>query len=199
MLYFTYFKLWRQNEITLLSTEKRKCNHQDKSQSSNFGTFGLSPHLIQRLSCTWLVTTESEWPFGLQWNTLGKLFSLYSFKNSNCSTSFKILCQGNSINISLRSLQDFLHFFHPVNSPGFSMTHNNCPQKNKYTFHLTDSAVALVSPSGSHQTWEEEVPRGRQEVGHPQFTASSPTSYSECWGHSLSIFLSTTPKGQLPV
>lgn len=62
-------------------------------------------------------------------NTLGKLFSLHSFQNSNCSTSFKIPCQGNSISISLRLLPDFLNFFSPVKSLGFSMTHIHCPQK----------------------------------------------------------------------
>lgn len=132
-----------------------------------------------------LVSNEISWENCFPWTHL---------KTANCSVLFKDLLSREFNEHQPEVTSWLLKLFHPVNSPGFSMTHINCPQKNRFTFHHTDSAVALVSPLASHQMWKEEVLKGSLKVknaGSPIVQCLFSKQLPRALGYRLCGFLRT--------
>lgn len=114
---------------------------------------------IQTLTSTWLATVKSEWPFGLQWVALGKFFSRHSFQNSNSAAApCKTACQGNSISISVGSPRGFLNSVILWIPLGF---HDSYQLSKKKVINVSSYRFQL-SPLAAHQTWKQEVSKGRQ-------------------------------------
>lgn len=161
---------------------KRKIQLARQTQVFSFQNPWIEPSLNPKTDLHMTSNSRIWVTFGLQQNTLGKLFSLHSFKNSNCSTSSKILCQGNSISISLRSPQDFLNFFilwTPMGFPWLTTTvHRKISSVFIYRFYSSSGLPLSITANLKGGSAQGEAVGGECWVTHsslplPQATIQS--------------------------
>lgn len=103
---------------------------------------------------------KSEWPFGLQWDTLGKFFSLYSLLNRTALHHLRCFVKGIQLAAAWESPQDSLNLVVLWLPLGFYDSYRLSMEKS----HVTDSTVA-VGPLSSTSNPKDENAQGEAVGG----------------------------------